>query len=207
METLYFEQLKALLEILTNKTWIDYIPIILSSAAPLLAVGMSYYFFNKQSVHVMNEKIIEKEVEKLYEAADSFFDYSDSINLFFSMMEKRLSIAKSQGSMPEIFVKQCEDATNAVFDQFKSVHKAAFLLRTLDEEATAEEIERFINETVDLRKSVLDISRWQEGKTLKEELGADIFQQNLSQKREYFKGERNKCLEKIAECKKRIKAV
>lgn len=89
MDKLTYPQLKELIELATAHGAFDYVSIVLSSVVTLVAVGMSYLFFRKHAVQVTNEKIIEKDVEKLYEAVDCIFRYSDSVGLFLSLKTKR----------------------------------------------------------------------------------------------------------------------
>ncbi|MBE4804563.1 hypothetical protein HJ165_23435 [Vibrio parahaemolyticus] len=74
MEHLTYDQLLKLVEAATEKSIFDYVTLVVSSAVTLLAVGMSYFFFKNHSNQVTNEKVIEKEVEKLYEAVDCLFE-------------------------------------------------------------------------------------------------------------------------------------
>ncbi|MGO4179522.1 hypothetical protein AB2301_17835, partial [Vibrio cholerae] len=80
MEHLTYDQLLKLVEAATEKSIFDYVTLVVSSAVTLLAVGMSYFFFKNHSNQVTNEKVIEKEVEKLYEAVDCLFEFCNSVD-------------------------------------------------------------------------------------------------------------------------------
>ncbi|EGR0582382.1 hypothetical protein FG079_18025 [Vibrio cholerae] len=121
MEHLTYDQLLKLVEAATEKSIFDYVTLVVSSAVTLLAVGMSYFFFKNHSNQVTNEKVIEKEVEKLYEAVDCLFEFCNSVDLYLSMKEKSLLRLKQDEAIDGSFKIKVDEATDGVFASFKCI--------------------------------------------------------------------------------------
>ncbi|ELB2751222.1 hypothetical protein QNF12_004115 [Vibrio alginolyticus] len=188
-----------------SKSWVDFIPIWISSSAPLLAVILSFFYFNKQHVQSAKAKIAEKDVERLYEAADLFFEYADSLDLFFAMTEIKFGFLNQHKGVPESIDNKAIDAAEAVYGKFRCIHKSEFLLRSLGEENMAKEVESYREETIEFRKKVIDISKWKSGEDYPSNLD-DRLLKELQDKRTKFIKLRNNLLDKIAKCKENIKS-
>lgn len=196
-----FEQIKELIEIATAKGFVDYV----SMALPLVAVVVTYFIFKKHAVKIINEKVIEKEVEKLYEAVDCFFDYSDAASLSFSMHEKKIGIVLGGKNIDSTFDDKFKDATDAVYDNFRQVKKSSFLLRALGEEKVAIKIDSYWEQTVLLRKALLVLMKaYEENKDL---APLKDFTLDFRTKINALNDIKNDCLVDIAECKKNFKAI
>jgi|WetSurMetagenome_2_1015567.scaffolds.fasta_scaffold05049_8 hypothetical protein len=201
MDTLSFEQIKELIEIATAKGIFDYF----SMALPIIAVLVTYLIFKKHAVQIINEKVIEKEVEKLYEAVDGFFEYSDAVGLSFSMYEKKIGIILGGKSIDSTFDEKFKSATNAVYDNFRQVQKSSFLLRALGEIEVAMKIDSYWEQTVLLRKALLALMKtYEENNDL---VALKDFTLDFSTKIEALNDLKNDCLADIALCKKHFKAI
>lgn len=207
MSSLTYDQLKELVELATTHSAFDYLSIVLSSVVTLLAVGMSYFFFKKHAVQVTNEKVIEKDVEKLYEAVDCIFRYSDSVGLYLSLKEKQYAwIVDGQAiRLTTDFLDKVEKAQETMYVQFSCIHKASFILRALGENETSHLIDSYREGSVALRKEFysLDSELGQNGNIAPIVAFLEHFE---SRRKKLYEG-LNKCLEEVVECKKRIKAI
>ncbi|QNF21624.1 hypothetical protein FT688_20710 [Aeromonas hydrophila] len=205
MENITYVQLLRLIEEATAKSFFDYISLIISSTVTLLAVGMSYFFFKNHARQVTNEKIIEKEVEKLYEAVDCLFEFCNAIELYFSMKEKSLNRIKKGEKIEGSFKEKVEAATDGVYSTLTNVHKASFILRALGELNTASKIDIYRSNVIQLRKEIYDvelnISSSDGTKKLQELL--DEYASRVSALHQ----QKDQCLNAVAQCKKNIKSV
>ncbi|MCP1265553.1 hypothetical protein ACSZN3_06115 [Aeromonas hydrophila] len=205
MNELTYEQLIKLIELATKKEVFDYISLFISSAVTLLAVGMSYFFFKKHSSQVTNEKVIEKEVEKLYEAVDCLFEFCNAIDLYLSMKEKSLLRLKQGEAIDGSFKEKVEKATDDVFESFKHVHKAAFILRALGEHNTSSKIDVYRSDAIQLRKDIYSV----EG-NISTQHGVkklETFLADYASRVSALNKQKNECLDAVALCKKNIKSV
>lgn len=201
MNALSFEQVKELIEIATAKGFFDYISI----ALPLVAVLVTYFIFKKHAVQIINEKVIEKEVEKLYEAVECFFDYSDAVGLYFSMYEKKIGIILGGQNIDSTFNDKLVIATDAVYDNFRQVKKSSFLLRALGEKGVAIKIDSYWEQTVHIRKALFFLmKKYEENKNI---APLKDFTLDFSAKISALNDIKNDCLDDIAQCKKNFKAI
>jgi hypothetical protein len=205
MENLTYEQLLKLVEVATRKDPFDYIALVVSSAVTLLAVGMSYFFFKNHSSQVTNEKVIEKEVEKLYEAVDCLFEFCNSVNLYFSMKEKSLLRLKCCETIEGGFKDKVDEATDGVFASFKHAHKAAFILRALGEIETSSLVDIYRSDVIQLRKDIYRVEinfSEPDGVRQLESLLAEYASRVSS-----LNKQKDQYLDAVAKCKWRIKSV
>lgn len=203
-----YDQLKELVILATTHSAFDYLSIILSSVVTLLAVGMSYFFFKKHAVQVTNEKVIEKDVEKLYEAVDCIFRYSDSVGLYLSLKKKQyLQIVDGQSErLAKDFLDKVVKAQEAMYAQFSCIHKASFILRALGEKETSLLIDSYREGSVALRKQFYSLDA-ELGRNKDAAPIAAFLEQEFESKKEKLNEDLDKCLEEVVECKKRIKAI
>ncbi|HAS6741142.1 TPA: hypothetical protein GRI37_22855 [Vibrio parahaemolyticus] len=205
MEHLTYEQLLLLVEKATEKSFFDYITLVVSSAVTLLAVGMSYFFFKNHSNQVTNEKVIEKEVEKLYEAVDCLFEFCNAVDLYLSMKEKSLSRLQKGEVIDGSFKTKVDEATDGVFARFKYAHKASFILRALGEREVSSKIDVYRSDAIQLRKEIylieLNISNTDGIEQL------ENFLVTYASRVSVLSKQKDQCLDAVAQCKKRIKSV
>ncbi len=205
MEQLTYEQLLLLIEKATEKSFFDYITLVVSSAVTLLAVGMSYFFFKNHSNQVTNEKVIEKEVEKLYEAVDCLFEFCNAVDLYLSMKEKSLSRLQKGETIDGSFKTKVDEATDGVFASFRHAHKASFILRALGEREVSSKIDIYRSDAIQLRKEIylieLNISNIDGIERL------EAFLVTYASRVSILSKQKDQCLDAVAQCKKRIKSV
>ncbi|BBB31495.1 hypothetical protein [Neptunomonas japonica] len=199
MTELTYEQLKEIVSIASEKGLFDIVTVAAPSVVALFAVWVSYLTVKRHSVHVTNEKVIEKDVEKLYEAADCFFEYSDAVGLFFSMQEKRFRRVIALDPDDEGFAHKVNEATGAVYSNFSKIHKTSFLLKALGQKEVADLVDAYRSQSIILRKSVYELSQAPSEEAIKS------FLVNIAAERSNLEAMKNECLEEIAACKGRIK--
>lgn len=202
---LTYENMKQLVEIATGKGTFDYLSIVLSSVVTLIAVGMSYFFFQNHAKQVTNEKVIEKEVEKLYEAVDCLFEFSNAADLYLSMKEKSLNRRISGIPIDGDFKDKVENATEEVFKNFRHVHKSSFILRALGESEASAKVDMYRSCMISFRKDIYKIEMNADKNGVTQEL--HDFMSSYGTRKSKLDKERDKCLDAVAECKKGIKSV
>lgn len=83
------DEFKLLITEITEKSMFDYISVFAPTLITLIIAFFTYNSFSKRILKLKSEKIIEKDIEKLYEASQYISEYSDAAGLFFSMMDKK----------------------------------------------------------------------------------------------------------------------
>ncbi|GHX87152.1 hypothetical protein [Vibrio cholerae] len=205
MEHLTYEQFLQLVETATKKSFFDYIALVVSSAVTLLAVGMSYFFFKNHSNQITNEKVIEKEVEKLYEAVDCLFEFCNSVDLYLSMKEKSLQRLQKGEAIEGNFKTKVDEATDGVFASFKHAHKASFILRALGELEVSSKIDIYRSDAIQLRKEIYLVELNVSNSEGLEQLNTLL--SNYAVRVSTLSKQKDQCLDALAQCKKRMKSV
>ncbi|MEW8256323.1 MAG: hypothetical protein AB2747_18340 [Candidatus Thiodiazotropha taylori] len=196
------ELVREVVEQLTAKTWYDYLPILLSSAAPLMAVAMSFFYFNKQHLQNAKEKIIEKDINRLYEAADLFFSYADSFSLYLSMTQKKGEYMFRDLDVPQTLDEKAHAAADEFSTKISSVFRSYSILRSLGEKDVADKIELYRKDSIDLKKKIFGTEKWEKGDQFPPYIDKS-FISRLESEKEKFRAERNICLDSIADCKRK----
>jgi hypothetical protein len=200
MDSISLEQVETLIEIATKKDFFDYISILI----PLIAVWMTYLIFQKHYLQIINEKVIEKDVEKLYEAVDCFFDFSDAVGLFFSMYEKKIGIILSAKNIDATFEEKLQCAKDDFYLNLRKVNKAIFLLRALGRRDEAVQVDSYRKGVVLIRKELLALmAKYEEDK---DPLPLTKFIMNFSERVSKLNNDKDSCLDGIANCKNKLTA-
>ena len=204
MPELSVADLKELLQVATDKTTLEMAILFLPSVFTLFTLLMSYFIYKKHAVQITNEKVIEKDVEKLYEAVDEFFEYSDSIRLYFSMKEKQYKQILDKVSYEDGFKDKVVFASNDVYGKFSKAHRSSFLMRALGEISAAEMLDAYIAQTVNFRKDIFSFDL----NNKKDRLVDDVPEllKRFSKEKQILNNSRNQCLQEIVCCKKRLRA-
>jgi hypothetical protein len=186
---------------LPKKEFWDYVPTYIAALTPGFALLLSYLFFNKQHIQSKNIKLIEKDIERLYNSADLFFDYADSVGLFFSMTRIKLENILSGEDVPGSVELKAQKAANDVYRNFAAIHKSIFLLRSIGEKEVAMLVEKYREETINFRKELNYIAKWDlKNKQLPEQFSLEMVQKIKDMQKRFAK-EKEKCLDEIAKCK------
>lgn len=197
--------IKALLEETFQAGFYEYFSLTVSSVVTLVAVGMSYFFFKNHARQVKNEKVIEKEVEKLYEAVDSLFIFTNASDRFFSMKRRYYLRLLEGNELADGLLTKTQQATDNVYDNFPHAHKAAFILRALGETDVSELVEKYRRDMVEARTRIIEAEEAYDQSEDTAILNALI--KDIEQIREKLENDKNDCVDAVANCKKRIKSV
>ena len=103
MDTSTAIQIAEIIRAATEKSTIDYALLLLQAATPLAVIIFSYISLRSHIKRVASEKLIEKDIERLYQSTDLFFDYADKINLFYSLEIKHLEKILEEKTPEESF--------------------------------------------------------------------------------------------------------
>lgn len=159
MSELTPEDIKQIVAMLSDSSWFDHLLSLLTVLAPFFAFWLSYLFFYKQHIQNAKGKVVEKDIDRLYEAADLFFDYSDALNLYLSMVTKKAAFLLREEEVPASINTKTEEATDAVYPKIHSIYKSYFYLLSLGAKDIADSIDDYRKKTIDLRKSTMEIAR------------------------------------------------
>lgn len=197
MEKIYsLEEIKDLITIATSHDAFDIWSLILTSAVPLAAIILSYISFSRHTHQITQEKLIEKDVEKLYEAVDYFFEYSDIANLYFSLQIKNINSILTGKHLEHSFDAKLESSSEEFFGKIQKIRLSSFLFRALGKEEISEEIDAYREKTINLRKIIFD--ELIEFHHNKDTARLSIFNKTLETKRKSFETVRNNCLKNIS---------
>jgi hypothetical protein len=152
-------EISQLIEIINNRNWVNHTVSLLAGVAPIVAIWGSFWFFNKQHVQIAKSKVIEKDIDRLYEAADLFFEYSDAINLFLSMLIKKADFMARDLEVPIPIMEKTREATDSVHPKIHSIYKSYFYLLSIGATDIAEKIENYRFRTLSIRKQHLILAR------------------------------------------------
>lgn len=202
MNDINIEALAAIVGAVSEKTWIDHIPAILAGFAPLLAIWMSWKFFNDQHKQNAKNKVVEKDVERLYGAADLFFEYSDALNLYLSMVITKAGFLDRGEKVPDSVEDKTLKATDDVYPKINSIYKSYFFLRSLGADDIAQQVDDYREKTIKFRKNLFDIAKYKEGSELPAYIKDKTLLAHIGQARVKFTNERDEILIKMAEYKK-----
>jgi len=147
-----FEEIKQITEIVTDHDWFDYTTLICSVVVPAIAAGLSYIFFKRHASQVLNEKLIEREVEALYDVMDCFFNFSDAFGLYHSLSYKKFRSDLLLVSMGSDISVQVKSASDAVLLEHKSIKRGIFLMEAQGEDDAAKALDNYHQTAVEIRK-------------------------------------------------------
>jgi hypothetical protein len=183
-----------------KEVW-EYILTVITALTPAGVLIFSYLVFKTQHIQSKNIKLIEKDIERLYNSADLFFDYADSVGLFFSMTRIKLENILSGEDVPESVELKAQKAANEVYGNFSAIHKSIFLLRSIGEKEVAMLVEKYREETINFRKELNYIAKWDlKNKQLPEQFSLEMVQKIKGMQKRFAK-EKETCLDEIAKCK------
>lgn len=147
-----FEEIKQITEMVTDHDWFDYATLICSVVVPTVAAGLSYIFFKKHASQVLNEKLIEREVEALYDVMDCFFSFSDAFGLYHSLSYKKFRNDLQLVSMVSDISVQVKTASDTVLLEHRSIKRGIFLMEAQGEDDAAKALDNYHQAAVEIRK-------------------------------------------------------
>lgn len=202
---LEFTQLRDLIELATSKDIYDWASLLIPNTITMFTVWISYFYFNKQAKQVMLERVVEKEVEKLYEATDSFFKYSDAVSLFFSMSFKEIERIIEDKEMEATFQDKLNKSSDTVYSLFTEIHKASFLIRALGQTNVSQLIDNYREDTIKYRKEIYKVmANYNNDKN--KQLLKEFYSNHVNKKHD-LESLKILCLDEIAKCKSKIKGI
>ena len=153
--SLSFEQYNELLSKITDKGLFDYISVLAPTLVALATLYWSQKVFNKQTKMLKDEKLFTKDVDKIYEALDLLFKYSNAINLFYSLNEKVFNTAL-KGSKLEVNSSYTDKSSEEFYLAISDLKKASFLMKALGQEYISVNLDKYHSDAITLRKSILE---------------------------------------------------
>jgi hypothetical protein len=187
-----------------KKEFWEYILLTISALTPICVLIFSYLVFKTQHIQSKNIKLIEKDIERLYNSADLFFDYADSVGLFYSMTRIKSKYLLDGIEVPSTVEEKTKKAGDDVYNNFGSIHKSIFLLRSIGENDVATLVENYRKETIEFRKEIIVLAKWDpKNEQLPELLSLEMINK-INDKKEHYGKQQEHCLKEIAQCKKRL---
>lgn len=153
-----FEQMKALVEMVTKKDWVDYITSIGSLISSLAIILLTCYIFFKTPNQAARGKIYEKEVDLLYKAFDYFCLFADAVGLYTSNKNRKYKKLSTPDNKPleESFSQKEKDSSENVYITFKEQNMASSLLHSIGAFECKKWVDSYKEETVKLRKLIIE---------------------------------------------------
>jgi hypothetical protein len=187
----------------TKDIW-DYLLVFIPAFTPAIALVLGFVYFKKQHIQSRDIKLIEKDVDRLYNSADLFFDYADSIGLFYSMTRIKLEHLLTGDAVPESVESKTRAAANDVYAKFSAIHKSVFLLRSIGENDVATLVENYRIATIEFRKDINIIAKWNNVKEKLPENFSSKMVNKIERMQDHFGKEKVRCLDEIARCKRNL---
>jgi hypothetical protein len=147
-----FEEMKQITEMATDHDWFDYVTLICSVVVPAIAAGLSYIFFKRHASQVLNEKLIEREVEALYDVMECFFSFSDAFGLYHSLSYKKFRDDLQLVSIVSDISVQVNNASDTVLLEHRSIKRGIFLLEAQGEDNAAKALDNYHQAAIEIRK-------------------------------------------------------
>lgn len=202
MDTSTAIQIAEIIRAATEKSTIDYALLLLQAATPLAVIIFSYVSLRSHIKRVASEKLIEKDIERLYQSTDLFFDYADKINLFYSLEIKYLEKILEEKTPEESFTDKRTSASDAVFKSFESIRKCSLILASLGEKKLSKKIDKYRENSIELRKKIFDLESI--ARTLSKTEQLQNIETIKAQKEGLIKN-KERCLMKISKAHRRYK--
>jgi hypothetical protein len=202
---LNYDQISNLIDLASNKDIYDWVTLLLPNFITITTIITSYYYFTKQAKQITLERIIEKEVDRLYEAADLFFSYSNAVGLYFSMSEKEFHRIATDKEMEESFTEKLKESSGNVYNSFANMHKAEFIMNSLGETTIAVKLKKYRESTIEYRESIFKIlESYRKDKSLQL---INEFLANYDNKTKAIEKQKLELLKEIADAKPRLKLI
>ncbi|WP_429212490.1 hypothetical protein [Aeromonas veronii] len=198
-----YEQLEYIINLATDKDWVDISIAICNIAAPLFVGLFSYYAFIQSPRQLARSKIKEKEVEMLYKAFDHFFIFSDTIGLFVSNKERKYKKLLTQQVIEDSFLEKEKSSSEAVYSAFQSGHLASHILRAIGDKNTEAQIDIYMTKVVEFRSYLFEL----ENSLLNKETKVDykIIHCEISKRRAELDTIKDCCFDMISNFKENLK--
>ena len=108
--------------------------------------------------------------------------------------------------IPPSVNKKALEAAESVYSKFRCIHKAEFLLLSLDASDVAKKVGKYREDTINFRKKLVAITKWEAGHDYPVLLSEELIS-TIKTERQKFIEERNDCLATIAACKQLLKEI
>jgi|GEM_PF-5297406 len=150
------DQIERLIELAGQKSFFDYLSLFLQTLVPLGALVFGYSTLKTHARRITAEKLIEKDIDRLYQSVDHFFEYADKINLFFSLQLTKINKRHQGKPVEESLDTKLKTASDLVYENIANVRKASFILSSLGKPEIARKLDNFRDETIQIRKSIFN---------------------------------------------------
>jgi hypothetical protein len=141
---------------LFERTWIDYAIQILPSVTTIIIIVVTYQSIARRIRNLKNEKVVEKDIEKLYEASHYLYEYLDMTGLFFSMLNKQaIRVRENRDIEGEHFKGKVQFGSDGLFEAFSKLKKSILIFKTLEADRLVEHIEKIHRFVLKNRKEQL----------------------------------------------------
>lgn len=151
---LTFDEIKSLIELITNKGLLDYISLSFNLLTSVAIVFITWYMFVKTPKQNKVIKIQEKEIELLYSAFDNFFIFSDAISLYISNKERKLKKLALNEIIQEPFIIKENISSDNVYSSFSKFFLAKHTLQAIGDIKTINLFDNYRSKSVFLRENI-----------------------------------------------------
>ncbi|MDY0924956.1 hypothetical protein SOM41_01170 [Enterobacter sp. CFBP8995] len=153
-----FDQMKELVEIITQKDKFDYFISVANLIISGCVIALTYYVFFKTPNQTAKSKVYEKEIELLYKSFEYFCSFSDAVGLYVSNKYRKYNNLSDINNLPleDNFAKNDDEASNNVYSLFKEHSIASSILQSIGALEPQKCIESYKDKTVALRKLIFE---------------------------------------------------
>lgn len=166
MTDLTSEDIKNIIELVKEKSWLDYLALYAPSVVALSSIVLTGYMFKNQNKKNINESLVRDDIVRLYKAADYFFEFSDAAGLFLSIKKYHYHRIANNKPVDDEFKQRLNVNSKALADSFAKLHRATFMLSSLGFKNLADKLENHSKKVVKLRAKTFDIADEMDKKTI-----------------------------------------
>lgn len=160
------EEIKSIIELVKEKTWLDYLVLYAPSTVALASLALTGYMFNNQNKKNINEALVRDDIARLYQAADHFFEFSDAAGLFISIKKYHYHRIANDKPIDEEFEERLKTNSKALAESFSKLHQSTFMLSSLGFKDLADKIEKHSRKVVLLRAKTFNVAEKLEKKAI-----------------------------------------
>lgn len=203
MTDLTIEEVKSIIELVKDKSWLDYLALCAPSVVALGSIVLTGYMFKNQNKKNINESLVRDDIARLYQAADHFFEFSDAAGSFVSYKKYHYQRISRGSTIDEDFLEGLKLKSKLLANSFTNLHQATFMLSSLGFKELADKLEAHRERVVSLRSKTFAI----EEKLTKGQvstLQVAKMEKEFEREQKRLAQEKEKYIQDILDCKEKL---
>ncbi|OBT07561.1 MULTISPECIES: hypothetical protein [Vibrio] len=206
MTDLTTEDIKSIIELVKEKSWLDYLVLYAPSVIALSSIALTGYMFKNQNKKNINESLVRDDIARLYQAADHFFEFSDAAGSFISYKKYHYQRIARGYDIDEGFLEGLKLKSKVLADSFTNLHQATFMLSSLGFKELADKLEAHRERVVALRSKTFSIEEKLKNGRIST-LQATKLEKEFESEQKKLTKEKEKYVQDIIDCKEELVSI